>query len=380
VGESPERRFLIVAGEASGDLHAARLVAALRASGRCVVRGVTGPELEAAGAERIESIDALSVIGFSAVLPRLPRIWRTYRRLLEEFERFRPHACILVDSPGFQFRIGPALKRRGARILYYIAPQVWAWHASRAAQMAKWVDRLAVVFPFEERLFRDAGVDARFVGHPLLDDLAPEVPEAQFRAELGIGAQARLLGLLPGSRPQEVRNHLEIMRAAARSLAASRPDLVSVVALSGNERVGTNVEDAAGVPGLRVVRGRTRAVQAYATACAVASGTATLETALFGTPLAIVYRVGALNYAIARRVIRLNRIGLPNIVAGTDVAPELLQDEFTAPKLAATLAPWLDSPGEHARARARLAVVRERLGGPGASAHAAALAIELADA
>jgi lipid-A-disaccharide synthase len=380
VGESPERRFLIVAGEASGDLHAARLVAALRARGPCVVRGVTGPELEAVGVERIESVDALSVIGFSAVLPRLPRIWRTYRRLLEAFDRFKPHACILVDSPGFQFRLGPELHRRGARILYYIAPQVWAWHASRAKAMASWVDRLAVVFPFEEPIFRRAGVNAHFVGHPLLDDLAPEVPEQQFRAELGIASGARILGLLPGSRPHEVRQHLPVMREAADTLGSSRADLVSVIALAGTGGGGAAPESVAGDTRHRVVRGRTRAVQAYATACAVASGTATLETALFGTPLAIVYRVGSLNYAIARRVVKLDRIGLPNIIAGAGVAPELIQGDFTPSRLVAELAPWLDDAAERARARERLNVVRARLGGPGASANAAALAIELADA
>lgn len=393
--EPVERRFLIVAGEASGDLHASRLVAALRERGPCRVRGVTGPELERAGAERDVSMDELSVIGFSAVLPRLPRLWRAYRRLLRVCETFQPHACILVDSPGFNFRLGPALKRRGARIFYYIAPQVWAWHAERAAHMAAWVDRLGAVFPFEERLFRDAGVNATYVGHPLLDDLAPEVDEATLRAELGIGSDRRLVGLLPGSRAQEIHHHLPVMAKAARDLARQRPDLVFVVALAGSQALrvpaevdrllgGTALSRASGARGagdradIRVVAGRTRTVQKFARVCAVASGTATLETALFGTPLAIVYRVGRINYAIARRVIRLDRIGLPNIVAGEDVAPELIQDQFTAQALSATLAGWLDRDAEHARMRAGLARVREKLGTPGASQRAAAVAWQLA--
>jgi lipid-A-disaccharide synthase len=384
VGEPVERRFLIVAGEASGDVHAARLVTALRGLGPCRVRGVTGPALEAAGAEREVAMEELAVLGFSGVIPRLPRIWRAYRRLLALYDSMKPDVCILVDSPGFNFRLGPALKRRGARIDYYIAPQVWAWHAERAGQMAAWVDRLAVVFPFEQPLFRAAGVNATFVGHPLLDELAPEVDESTFRRELDLPPGSRWVGLLPGSRRQEVRQHAERMLEAARELSNRRPDLVFVMALSpGADVEGLRDEwtakwGAARSGALRVVVGRTRTVQAGAVACAVASGTASLETALFGTPLAIVYRVGALNYAIARRVIKLTRIGLPNIVAESEVAPELLQDEFTPSRLAATLAPWIDDPAANAAARARLAVVRERLGTAGASARAASLVMELA--
>jgi len=375
VGEPLERRFLIVAGEASGDLHAARLVSALRELGPCRVRGVTGPALENAGAEREVAMDELAVIGFSAVLPRLPRLWSAYRRLLRVHDEFKPHASILVDSPGFNFRIGPALKRRGARIFYYIAPQVWAWHAERAAEMVAWVDRLGVVFPFEERLFRDAGVNATYVGHPLLDDLAPEVDEATLRRELGIGPQQRIVGLLPGSRAQEIDHHLPIMRAAAERLAEGRPDLAFVVALApGAARTPAREGRATWT----LVSGRTRAVQKFARVCAVASGTATLETALFGTPLAIVYRVGRINYAIARRVIRLDRIGLPNIVAGEDVAPELIQDAFTPEALAATLAGWLDDGASYQRACTGLTRVREKLGAAGASRRAATVAWQLA--
>ena len=384
MGEPVERRFLIVAGEASGDLHASRLVAALRELGPCRVRGITGSALEQAGAERVVAAEELAVIGFSAIVPRLPRLWRAYRRMLDEFERFRPHACILVDAPGFNLRLGPALKRRGARIFYYIAPQVWAWHAERAAHMAAWADRLGVVFPFEERLFRDAGVNATYVGHPLLDDLAPEVGEAELRRELGIGPERRIVGLLPGSRAQELRHHWPIMLRAARLLRERRPDLLFVTALAGppgealRERLSPGQGGRPSDPELRVVSGRTRAVQKHARVCAVASGTATLETALFGTPLAIVYRVGRLNYAIARRVIRLERIGLPNIVVGEEVAPELLQDRFTPEALAATLARWLDDEREHASMRAGLARVRQKLGAPGASRRAATVAWQLA--
>jgi lipid-A-disaccharide synthase len=370
VGGSGERRFLIVAGEASGDAHAARLLTALGRLGPCRARGVAGPALLAAGAGRVVAMEDLTVLGFSGVVARLPRIWAAYRRLLAEARTFRPHAALLVDSPGFNFRIGPALRRLGVPVFYYIAPQVWAWHPERAAQMARWVDRLAVIFPFEEALFRDAGVQARFVGHPLLEGLDPEVDAPGFRAEIGAGPDAPILGLLPGSRPQEMRAHARVMAAAARRLRASRPDLAVVLALApGLEREARRLGSV--LEGVRLVTGRTRAVQAHATCCAVASGTASLETALFGTPEVIVYRTGWLNYEIARRVVTLARIGLPNIVAGAEVAPELLQGELTEERLAGTLAPWLDDPAARGRQRALLSAVRARLGGPGAARVAA---------
>jgi lipid-A-disaccharide synthase len=366
---------LLVAGEASGDAHAARLVRALRACGPVRVRAVAGPALRAAGAETVVPQEDLAVIGFSGILAKLPLLLRTRDRLLAELESFRPDAVVLVDYPGFNLRLGPLLKRRGARVFYYIAPQVWAWHAERAQAMAAWVDRLAVVFPFEEPLFRDAGVSATFVGHPLLDDLAPEVDEAAFRAELGAAPGQRIVGLLPGSRRGELAAHGRVLLETARRLRAAHPDVLPVLALApGLAEPGLGP---AALAHVKVVRGRTHAVQAHAACCAVASGTATLETALFGTPLAILYRVGWLNHWIARRVVKLSHIGLPNIVAGREVAPELLQGALTAERLAGVLGRWLADPAEAARPRAGLARVREQLGGPGASANAAALLWEM---
>jgi lipid-A-disaccharide synthase len=370
VGGPVERRLLIVAGEASGDAHAARLLTALRDLGPCRARGIAGRALVAAGAERVVPMEDLAVIGFSGVVARLPRIVSAYRRLLAEARSFRPHAALLVDSPGFNFRAGPALRRLGVPVFYYIAPQVWAWRPERAARMARWVDRLAVIFPFEEALFREAGVRTRFVGHPLLEGLAPEVDEAAFRREVGAAAGAPVLGLLPGSRKQELRAHVPVMTAAARRLRQARPGLVVALALApGMEREAAR--RSADLAEVRVVSGRTRAVQAFSTCCAVASGTATLETALFGTPEVIVYRTGWLNYQIARRMVTLERIGLPNIVAGEEVAPELVQGDLDADRLADALAPWLDDARAREAQRSRLAAVRARLGGPGAARRAA---------
>jgi lipid-A-disaccharide synthase len=369
-----ERRFLVVTGEASGDLHAAHLIEALRAHGPCRVRGVAGPAMRAAGVECVVPTESLAVVGFAEILERLPRLLATRGRLLRELETFRPHAVVLVDYPGFNLRIGPALKRRGARIFYYIAPQVWAWHPERARAMAGWVDHLAVVFPFEEPLFRAAGVPVSFVGHPLLDDFRPETDLAGFRGALGLDEATSVLGLLPGSRAQEIERHARILVDAARRLMSTRPRLQAVLALAPGSEAPRRLD----LGPVRIAHGLTRATQAYSTACAVASGTATLETALFGTPLVVLYRTGWLNYAIARRLVRIPRIGLPNIVAEATVAPELIQDALTAPSLASTLGPWLDDPAAREAQHQALAIVRERLGTPGASARAAARLWELA--
>jgi lipid-A-disaccharide synthase len=322
----------------------------------------------------VADVADLAVVGFSGVLARLPRIWSMYRRLLAEARSFRPQAAVLVDAPGFNLRLGPALKRLGIPIFYYIAPQVWAWDAGRAAAMARWVDRLAVILPFEEAIFRAAGVETRFVGHPLLEEVSPEVAQDVFRRELGVAPGVAVIGLLPGSRAQEVARILPVMTAAVAGLragpAAVPGGFAAVVAAApGLPRTAYGAARAAG---LHVVDGRTHAVQAHADACVVASGTATLETALLGTPHVIVYRTGRLNYGIARRLVRLRRIGLPNIIAGEDVVPELVQDECVPEAIAGRLARWLADPGAARRVRERLATVRTRLGAPGASRRAAA--------
>lgn len=366
---SRERRLLVVAGEASGDHHAAHLLQALGSLMPWRATGVAGPRLRALGVESLVPQEELAVIGFSGVVAKLPLLFKTRACLLAEYDRTRPDAVVLVDYPGFNLRVGPELKRRGARVFYYIAPQVWAWHAERAHEMARWVDHLAVVFPFEEAIFRDAGVPTTFVGHPLLDDLTPEVNESALRAQLQVGSAARLVGLLPGSRKGELRALAAPMLEAAQRLRAACPDIVPVLARAHSVTLESLPSRL--LEGVRIVEGRTRAVQAFSSCCMVASGTATLETALFGTPLVVVYKVGWLNHAIAKRVIRLPRIGLPNIVAGHEVAPELLQGDLTPEALAGVVQGWLDSPEVMAQQRAGLAVVRERLGGPGASVRAA---------
>jgi lipid-A-disaccharide synthase len=351
-------------------------VGALQTLGPCRVRGIAGPAMRAAGVEPLVAMESLAVMGFAEIVTHLPALFGARARLLDECARFAPHAVVLVDYPGFNLRIGPLSSAARAPVFYYIAPQVWAWHPERAARWragwtgSRWCSRSrrrSSAPPASMRASSATRCSTRW---------RPEVEEPALRAELGLAPGAPLLGLLPGSRAQEVRHLLEPLCRAAALLRRDRPALTAVVAAAAG------LDDAHYAPaarhGVRVVRGRTHAIQKHATACAVASGTATLETALFGTPLTIVYRVGLLNYAIARRVVRLSHIGLPNIVAGAPVAPELVQDALTPERLAASLAPCFDDARERAARSAALAVVRAHLGGPGASARAAGLLWALA--
>ena len=366
------KRILLVAGEPSGDRHGAALAHALRQRPELegvALEGVAGPLMREAGVTALVPMEQLAVVGIVEVLAHLPAILSARSVLQKKLRDKDTRLVIPIDYPGFNLPLAAYAHRLRVPVLYYIAPQVWAWHPERAREMARWVDRLAVVFPFEEPLFRDAGVPTRWVGHPLLDGFAPEVDEAAWRATLGIAPGARVLGLLPGSRAGEIERHQGVLLAAAEILRSERPDLAAVVALPPRTTGGAPEIERTG-NGI-AVRGLTRATQAFATACAVASGTATLETALFGTPLAVIFRTGRLNWELGRRLVKLRRIGLPNIVAGEDVAPELLQDDFTPQNLAGTLAPWLDDPARRAAQKETLARVRAKLGGPGASDRAA---------
>ena len=373
-----ERRFLLVTGEASGDLHAARLIQALRAHGPCRVQGVAGPALRAAGVECLVAAEELAVVGFSEVLAALPRLLATRGRLLQAFRDFRPHAVVLVDYPGFNLRVGPGLKRLGARIFYYIAPQVWAWGAGRAQKMKKLIDKMAVVFDFEVPLFQRAGLSTEFVGHPLLEGLEPALSSPEFFSKYHLDSKLPLLGLLPGSRVQEVERLLPDMLQTARLLKKQIPQLQAALATAPTVARQVYQKIAKDENWLRMVERGTYEVMRDSRACIVASGTATLETACFATPMAVVYRVSPLSYAIGKRLVKLPYIGLVNIVAGQQIVPEFVQHNFKPEKVAAAIKPFFQDGEERRRVQAELQKVREKLGTPGASERTTHLTLTLA--
>ncbi len=362
-------RIYISAGEPSGDAHGAAVASALRRRIDVEIEALGGPELEAAGATVLDRMDQYSVVGFVEALWKVPAHVRLLGRVSAAFRTGRYDLAILVDYPGYHLRAAAAIAKAGVPVLYYIAPQMWAWAPWRVRRLAP-VRRLAVILPFEEAFFREHNVSATFVGHPL-SDRAPLPSRLEARGILGLDPARPVLGLFPGSRSQEVKRLWPVFRDAAAAVVAARPDVQVVVA--GMPR-GTY--PAAGA--MRVCEGNPLAVFAAADAGLCKSGTTTLEAAFADVPMVIAYRSHPVSFAIGRRIVRVPHVGLVNLIAEREVAPEFLQDAATAPALAAAVLPLLDPAGEGARRqRAGFAEVRERLGPPGAADRVANIALEL---
>jgi lipid-A-disaccharide synthase len=364
-------RLFVSAGEASGDRHAAGLVRALRRRVPDLeVRGLGGPALEAEGAVLLARIDELAALGFSEVLGRLPFFIRLMSRAVAEIEAWQPQVVLPVDYPGFNLRLASRARARGFPVVYYIAPQVWAWRSERRPGIARAVDRLLVVFPFEEPLFREAGISTTFVGHPLLD-AGPGISRESVRASLDVATGDRLLALLPGSRGQEVAAILPVLTRAAKRLPAGVRVVVSRAPAVSDPHYQSAVTE-----GLSLWTGSAGDLATAADAALVASGTATLEVGLRGTPMAVVYRTGFLNWHLARALIKIRTIGLVNIAAGGTRVPELLQSHLTPERVAETAARLLFDSREREEQRAYLSRLRERLGGEGAADRAADAVLE----
>lgn len=374
----PGPMVLMLAGEESGDLHGSAVARALKAA-RPDLRlvGLGGKRMEAAGVQLLATVDELAVMGFAEVLHRLPFFWRLESRLIRLLDREDVGLVIPIDYPGLNLRVARAARKRRIPVLYYIAPQVWAWRPGRARRLARDANRVAVILPFEEEFLRRRGVAATFVGHPLLDQGREVPPREDFARSAGLDPQEPILALFPGSRRQELARHLPLFREAAGLLRQRLPGLQAVVARAPSvpehelQRAGLSwVEDG-------------WALLCHAQAALVKSGTATLEATLAGTPMVAVYRMDPLTYWLARRLITVPHVALPNLVAGRMVVPEVLQREATPGRLAELLLPLLegDSPARRHQT-AGLAEVRRALGetGGGAAPKVARMAVELLDA
>ncbi len=402
-GGLPPRKVLLVAGEASGDLHGAALVAALqRADPRIEVWGVGGERLRAAGMHILVDTASVATMGFVETFGTLGRLLAAYRRLKRFMRAERPALLILIDYPEFNLFLAKRAKALGIPVFYYIAPQVWAWRRGRVRTIARRVDRLGVVFPFEPSLYNNGhnvashnvtshGVKshratnggvasastrhlAEFVGHPLLDLVRPTRTRAETRARYGLDPTRPLLALLPGSRKKELQYLLAPGVAAAQQLAAEGWQVVVALA---HTLTRDDVEAALGgaMPAtIPIVADDTYNVVYAADAALVASGTATLETALLGCPMAIIYRVAPVTYALARLLVRVAHVGMPNIILGRAVFPELLQRAVTRDNLVAAVRAV---SARRADLHAALGELRAALGEPGAADRAARLALEL---
>jgi lipid-A-disaccharide synthase len=367
------RELLFVSGEVSGDLHAGAVAEAIRhRAPDQPMAGIGATRLADAGVTLLERSERLQVMGFVEALAHVPSHWALLRRLGRRLSRGQVGAAVLVDYPGFNLRVAERAHAAGVPVLYYITPQVWAWGAGRLEAMRRVITRAAVILPFEAPLLASHGIDATFVGHPLLDRATALPDRAEACARLGLDPARPVLALFPGSRRGELERHLADFVATARRLEHEVAGLQVVVSRAPGIRI-----DPARCP-YRQVESASFTVLRAATAALCKSGTTTLEAAVAGCPHVLAYRTTAVSYAIARRVVRVPHVGLVNLVAGREVAPEFLQGALSPSRLVPALLPLLD-PADTARATAvaALAEVRAALGTPGASARVAAMALEL---
>ena len=373
-----KKSILVVAGEISGDLHASKVIRAYKAkSPETVFWGIGGDHLAEEGVELLQHTDRMGVMGIVEVLKQYRFFKSVLKQMIEEVERRKPDAALLVDYPGFNLRLAAELKKRGVKVYYYISPKVWAWNKKRIPKMAKVIDRLMVIFPFEVELFKSTGLQTDFVGNPLVeqidDFLSKNWKSLPWQSE-------RRIALLPGSRRQEIERILPSTLSAAKLLEAKFPD-VSFMIASPNERVKKMVEEqilqcSEKPVRLDVVCGEAREVMRQAQAAMVTSGTATLEAALIGTPHILVYKTSAFTYWFARTVVKIKHIGLVNIIAEKTVCPELIQEAATPQVMAAETAELMLESSEKQEMLLGYEELRQLLGAKKAAENVATLLYE----
>jgi lipid-A-disaccharide synthase len=364
---------LIVAGEPSGDLHGGNLAEEIRRLAPHVsLFGVGGRRMEAAGVELLYTIDDLAVVGFVEVMQHLPSLTRALRNVVQTMRRRKPEVIVLIDFPGFNLRLSQAAHASGIRVIYYVTPQIWAWGRWRIKQIARCVDKVLCILPFEKRFYEGWSIDASFVGHPLLDVVNVKGEPEKIRRQLGLETGSPTLGLLPGSRAQEVQRILPLMLSCARQLRERIENVQFIIPVAegiDSGRVNNLVRTS--LPEAKVASGATYKAMVSSDVVLVASGTVTLEAAILEKPMVIVYRLSPLSWAIGKALVRVPHIGLVNIVAGGPVVPEFVQFGATPSKIVPVIESLLKNPAERAEMASRLADVRQSLGSVGASSRAA---------
>ncbi|MGC1782033.1 MAG: lipid-A-disaccharide synthase [Acidobacteriaceae bacterium] len=358
--------IFISAGEASGERYGALLIDAVRKRlPGANFFGLGGTAMEAAGCERVVRAEDIAVMGITEVLLHMPRIYSEYRRLVRSIRSRKPDVAVLIDFPDVNFRLARELKKLGVPVIYFVSPQLWAWKKHRIRWVRDRVTKMLVIFPFEETYYRERGVNAEFVGHPLADLPQPSISRAEFAHRHGLNPSKEWVGLLPGSRAREIKLNLPAMAAAANLLGKQYDYVLPAAATLDPEWIRKVVaESVAAQRGVHVpvhVVEDARGVFRHARASIVASGTATVEAALIGNPFIAVYRLSRLSYAVASRLVRLPHVAMVNLIAGARIVPELIQEDFTPENIARVLRPLLEEGAARENMMAALASVRNAL-------------------
>lgn len=369
---------MLSCGEASGDLYAGALVAALRKREPDIdVFGLGGERFAAAGGRRIADFHGLAVTGLTEALSVIPRSLATLRQLVDAAKREQPGAVILIDYPDFNFRLMTRIKRLRIPVIYYVSPQLWAWRAGRIKLMKRMVDRVLPIFPFEEAIYRRERMDVRFVGHPLVDLAQARTSREAFLRGLKLDPARPVLALLPGSRPNEVERLASVMAQAIAAITEKVPDIQFVVARAPNLDDGLFEPFGLSQVTLRIADMQTDEVLNAADAVVTASGTATVQTALHGKPMVVVYKLSPMTYRIGKRMARVDTYAMVNLIAGERIVKELIQDECTPEAVAAEAVALITDADYRRRMIGALEGVRARLGGPGASDRAAEAVLDV---
>lgn len=361
--------IMIIAGEASGDLHGGPLVKAIKEkSPNTKIFGIGGDRMKAEGMELYYHVNDLAYVGFTEVAKHYFFFRCVFNHMANLIKSEKPDVVVLIDYPGFNLRFAKKAKSFGVKTFYYIAPQVWAWGQGRAKKMAKYIDRMGLIFEFEVPFFKKYGIEAEFVGHPLLDGLKTQLTKDEFCRRFNLNPNQPILALLPGSRHQEIENLLPTMLETARELLKENFKLQIAVskATTVNDGLFTSL-----IQNETIIAGSTYDLIKHATAAIVASGTATLETALFETPFVIVYKVSPLSYFIGKKLIKIDSIGLVNVVSGEKIIPEFIQNDVKVDKIMPVLKDILFEPKKRKQQKQHLKNIRSKLGSPGGPAKAA---------
>lgn len=368
-----EKRILIISGEASGDIHGASLLEALKGHIPSLrVFGMGGPRMREAGLEGFDARD-MSVVGVAEVIGKLPAMLRRFRELRDILEREKIDGVVLIDYPDFNLRFAREAKKRGIPVVYYISPQIWAWRKGRVKKIARLVDKMLVVFPFEVPLYEEAGVDVEFVGHPLMDRVQCPLDKNEAKAALGYERTEVIITLLPGSRKEEVSRLLPPMLEGAIEAAEVSRWKIRVL-IPAVEKIDETLLNSVleGCPEyVKTVEGQMYTALRASDAAVIASGTATLEAAITGTPMVIVYKLSTLSFILAKLLVGVEYIGLPNIVSDRPIVPELIQGAASPANITEELSGLVEGGATTDEIKVGLAKIKEGLGTPGASQRAA---------